>query len=71
MKKKFRIKVDCANCAAKIENAISKIEGVNNISVNFMIQKMSLEAEDDVFESVLKKVIETAKKIEPDFEVCR
>ena len=54
MKKKFKLdEVDCANCAAKMEDAIRKIDGVKEVSVNFMTQKMTLEAEDESFEAIL------------------
>ena len=69
MQKKFNIEVDCANCAAKIENALNKVEGVNRASVSFMTQKLVLDADDDRFAAVLKDAVKTAKKIEPDFEI--
>ena len=69
MKRKFDIEVDCANCAAKIEAAIQKIEGVQSASVSFMTQKLVLEAPDDLFDAILKEAAKTAKKIEPDFEI--
>ena len=47
MQKKFKIEVDCANCAAKIETAVKALPGVKNASVSFMAQKMLLEADDD------------------------
>ena len=69
MQKKFNIQVDCANCAAKIENAVKNLPGVVNASVSFMAQKMVLEAEDARFDEVLKQAVKAAKKIEPDFEI--
>ena len=69
MKKIFKIEVDCANCAAKVENAISKIEGVKEVNINFMTQKMLFDAEDEKFDELLKQAIKTGKKVEPDFEV--
>lgn len=69
MQKKFKIEVDCANCAAKIETAVKELPGVKNVSVSFMAQKMLLEADDDVFDDVLKAAVKTAKKVEPDFEI--
>ncbi len=69
MQKKFNIEVDCANCAAKIENAVKNLPGVVNASVSFMAQKMVLEAEDARFDEVLKRAVKAAKKIEPDFEI--
>ena len=69
MQKKFKIEVDCANCAAKIETAIKELPGVKNASVSFMAQKLLLEADDDKFDDVLKAAVKTAKKVEPDFEI--
>ncbi len=67
MKKVFKLKdLDCANCAAKMENAILKLDGVENASVNFMTQKLTLEAADAAFEQVLKEVQKTIRKVEPD-----
>ena len=66
MKKKFKCEVDCANCAAKLENALSKVEGVEEVTVNFLTQKLTLTAPDDRFDQVLQAVIAKAKKIEPD-----
>ena len=69
MKKVFKIEVDCAVCANKIQDALSKLEGVNNVTVNFMTQKMIIDINDDNFDEVFKKAIKLAKKVEPDFEV--
>ena len=69
MKKVFKIEVDCANCTAKVEKAISKIEGVKEVNINFMTQKMLFEADDEKFDELLKQAIKTGKKVEPDFEV--
>ncbi len=69
MQKKFNIEVDCANCAAKIENAVKALPGVKSASVSFMTQKMLLEAEDSQFDAILKQAVKAAKKIEPDFEI--
>ena len=69
MQKKFKIEVDCANCAAKIETAIKELPGVKNATVSFMAQKLLLEADDDKFDAVLKDAVKAAKKVEPDFEI--
>ena len=70
MKKVFKIQdLDCAHCAAKMELAISKLEGVNSVSINFLMQKMTLDADDAVFDDVLKKAIKAIKKVEPDCKV--
>lgn len=60
--------LDCANCAAKMEEAVKKIDGVKFASVNFLAQKMTLEADDEAFDEILKKAIKTIKRVEPD---CR
>ena len=67
MKKKFSCEIDCANCAAKVEEAIKKLDGVHDARVNFMTQKFTLDAEDDRFDEILKEAVATGKKIEPDF----
>lgn len=69
MQKKFKIEVDCANCAAKIETAVKAIPGVNSASVSFMTQKMLLDADDGRFDESLQQAVRTAKRIEPDFEI--
>ena len=67
MKKKFKLQdLDCANCAAKMEEAIKKIPGVNDASVSFMTQKMTVEADDESFDAVMKKAVKLCKRIEPD-----
>lgn len=66
MKKKFKCEVDCANCAQKLEDAIKKIDGVVDAKVNFMMQKLTLEAAEERFDEVFAEVIRTAKSIEPD-----
>ena len=69
MKKKFKCEIDCANCAAKVEEAVKKIDGVNDAKVNFVMQKFTLDADEEKFDEILKLCIETGKKIEPDFSV--
>lgn len=70
MKKIYNLKdLDCANCAAKMEEAISKIEGVTSVNVSFLTQKMTLEAEETKYEEILKTVVKVCKKIEPDCEI--
>ena len=56
MKKKFKLQdLDCANCAAKMEDAIKKIPGVNDANVSFMMQKMTVDAEDDKFDAIMSR----------------
>ena len=69
MKKKYDCEIDCANCAAEVQDAISKINGVQSAKVNFMMQKFTLEAEDERFDEILKEAIRIGKTIEPDFKV--
>ena len=69
MKKRYKFEVDCANCAAKVEEAVKKIDGVNDATVNFMAQKMVLDADDARFDDILQEVIAVAKKVEPDCEL--
>lgn len=70
MKKKFKLEdLDCANCAAKMEEGIKKIPGVNDATVSFMTQKMTIDAADDQFDAIMTKVVEICKKIEPDCKI--
>ena len=70
MKKVFALReLDCANCAAKMEDAISKIDGVQSASVSFFTQKMTIEADEADFDKILKKAVKAISKIEPDCEV--
>ncbi|WP_130836380.1 cation transporter [Lachnoclostridium sp. Marseille-P6806] len=66
MKKKFKIDVDCAVCAAKLEEAIRRVKGVEECQVNFLTQKMMLRTTDEGFDEVLAEVLRTAKRVEPD-----
>ena len=67
MKKKFKLTdLDCANCAAKMEDAIKKLDGVNEASVSFMMQKMTIDADEARFDEIMKEVVEICKKVEPD-----
>ena len=70
MKKTIKlIDLDCANCAAKMEAAIKKLDGVNDASVSFLSQKMTIDAEDDKFDEIVKQAVKVCKKVEPDCEV--
>lgn len=68
MKKKFKLQnLDCANCAAKIEEKIKNIDGVKNASVSFMLQKLVIEAEgDDMEERIVSEAKSVIKAVEPD-----
>ena len=70
MRKTFKIEdLDCPNCAAKLERAIADIDGVTKVSVSFIAQKMILEADDSVFQDVVRKIPAAAKKAVPDCTV--
>ncbi|MBR5471038.1 MAG: cation transporter [Oscillibacter sp.] len=67
MKKRYTIEdLCCANCAAKMEEGIRKIEGVHSAHVNFLTQKLTLDAEDDRLDAILDEAERIIKKIEPD-----
>lgn len=70
MRKVFEMEdLDCANCAAKMEDAIRKLDGVTYVSISFMAQRMTIEAEDARFDELMKQVQRTVKKVEPDCRV--
>lgn len=70
MKKKFKLQdLDCANCATKMEDAIKKIPGVNDANVSFMMQKMTVDAEDDKFDAIMEEVVRVCAKVEPDCKI--
>ncbi len=67
MKKSFKLTdLECAHCAAKIEDKIRKLDGVTGVSVNFLAQKFILEADDEAFDRVLREAVEVFAKVEPD-----
>ena len=70
MKKSYKIEVDCANCANKMEAAANNTEGVKSAVVNFMALKMNVEFEDGAdTKEVMKDVLKACRKIEPDCEI--
>lgn len=70
MKKTYKIDVDCANCANKMQDAANKTEGVKNASVNFMMLKMDVEFEEGVNEKeVMKQVLKNCRKVEDDCDI--
>ena len=72
MKKTYKLEdLDCANCAAKMERAVAKIDGVNSVSISFMSQRMAIEADDSRFEEIMDQVVKTCKKVEPDCRIIR
>ena len=70
MKKTYQMRdLDCANCAAKMEDAIRKLEGVQNVSVSFLTQKLTIEAEEDWLDEIMRQAVKACKKVEPDCEI--
>lgn len=70
MKKTYEIEVDCANCANLMEEAANKTDGVLSATVNFMMQKMTVEFEENANEKkTMKAVLKACKKVEPDCEI--
>ena len=69
MRKAFKLQdLDCANCAAKMERAIAKIDGVDAVSISFMAQRMSIEADESRLDEIMREVVKVCRKVEPD---CR
>lgn len=70
MKKRFDlVDLDCANCAAKMEAAINKIDGVESATVSFMAQKLTIEADENEFDRIIKEAVKCIKKVDSDCEV--
>ncbi len=70
MKKRFKlVDLDCANCAAKMEDAIKKVDGVKDATVSFVMQKMTVEADDARFDDIMKEIVKVCKRVEPDCEI--
>ena len=70
MKKSFKVEVDCAACALKMEEAAKKTEGVKDASVNFMALKMNVEFEEGAdVKSTMEKVLKNCRKVERDCEI--
>ena len=67
MKKRYKmIDLDCANCAAKMEDAIRKIDGVNEVSVSFLSQKLTIDADESRLDDIMAQVVKVCKRVEPD-----
>lgn len=72
MKKTFTLEeLDCAHCAAKMEEAISKIDGVVSANVNFIAQKLTIESDEAGFDEILEKAQKICKEIEPDCVIVK
>ena len=69
MKRVYQLEdLDCANCAAKMERAIAKIDGVTSANVSFMAQRLAIEADESRFEEIMERVVKVCRRVEPD---CR
>ena len=67
MKKRYKMMdLDCANCAAKMEDAIRKIDGVNEVSVSFLSQKLTIDADESRLDDIMAQVVKVCKRVEPD-----
>lgn len=70
MKKRFNLSdVDCANCAAKMEEGIKKLPGVKDASISFMAQKLTIEADEDQFDEILKAAEKIIKSIDEEASI--
>ena len=70
MKKRFKlVDLDCENCAAKMEDAIKKVDGVKDATVSFVMQKMTVEADDARFDDIMEEIVKVCKRVEPDCEI--
>ena len=63
------VDLDCANCAAKMEAAIKKLDGVKDATVSFMMQKLTIDADDARFDEIMQEVVKVCKKVEPDCQI--
>lgn len=71
MKKKFKVEgIDCPNCAAKIEKLVGELEGVTSSKINFMAEKLTIEAEENVLEGLLENITKTVRTVEPEATVA-
>lgn len=70
MKKTYKMRdLDCANCAAKMEDAIRKLDGVQDVSISFMTQKLTIQAEEERLDEIMRQAVKVCKKVEPDCEI--
>lgn len=70
MKKKFKIQgLDCAHCASKLETSLNKIDGVENVIINFLTQKITIEVSEEIFEEKFEEIKAMAHKIMPEVTI--
>ena len=66
MKKKYRVEVDCANCAAKMEEAIKKIDGVSDASVSFLTQKLTIDLDESRADEIMEEAVKRCRRVDAD-----
>ncbi len=72
MRKVYKLdEIDCPTCAQKLQDALAKVDGVRSVSINFLTQKLTLEADGDRFDAILDRVVKLAAELEPDCEIAR
>ena len=72
MTKRFKLKdLDCANCAAKMEAAVRKLDGVQECTISFMTQRLTVEAPEEQMDAIMDEAVKRCKKIEPDCTIVR
>ena len=72
MRKVFKMEdLECANCAAKMQDAIAKIDGVNSVNISFMTQKLTLDAADERFDAILDAAQKAISKFEKECVIVR
>lgn len=72
MIKKYKIEnLNCVNCARKMEEKASKLRGVSSVHINFMTEKIRIEAEDDLFPGIVDDVEKVCQTINEDFEIAK
>lgn len=72
MRKVFKLEdLECANCAAKMEDAINKIDGVEEATMSFMTQKLTIVADDERFDKIMDEVERVCARVEPDMTILR
>ena len=70
MRKTYQLEdLDCAVCAEKMRDAIAKIDGVESVDVSFIMQKLTICAEEEKLDEIMKKVVKVCKKVEPDCKI--
>lgn len=69
MQKKFRCEIDCANCAQKLQDALGKLDGVEEIRISFLTQRLTLSAADERFDAVFDAVVKRAGQLQPDVAI--